>query len=150
MPTKAQKGAAFIAALTAADQLTDNDKRAALLIRRETLWEAWQTATVAYHLAAATEARARVARLNHWPDRDALTAQHDQAARTLMVAIERYIRLPSTKGGDVREKAARLRECSKAISATTSHHWAVLRPRLRLAVEQEAAAYATKIVKEAR
>lgn len=152
MPITSKQGAAFVAALTAEDVLTSADHMEAKKAGAHALWEAGRLGEVAYHRAMAAGITACMSRVNGAPDSTPLNTEHGRASRALIVAADRYFRLPSSTQDHVREKASRLNRWRCAIGGCdldVVQFWNITRDRWRAQIEQEAAARGVKLKREA-
>ncbi|KQM98751.1 hypothetical protein [Sphingomonas sp. Leaf25] len=120
--------AAFLAALTATDQmppaerqrLAEDARRSAKSKAKIERYSLWMGARAAYHDAAAAELRAMMARAIDMPERHALQTTHDAACRTMLAAFARFMASPLMGKSDAKERRVMIRAARGVIALSTS------------------------------
>lgn len=118
-----QRRAAFVAALTATDQVPAAEReRNALQARRDAhsrlkgeRYCAWMEATAAYHDARASNARAIAARVAGMADCREREARHRTASRDMMAAYAALMLLPLVGSDDGKERRVMIRKGRGAV-----------------------------------
>ncbi|KQM24801.1 MULTISPECIES: hypothetical protein [unclassified Sphingomonas] len=118
-----QRQAAFVAALTATDQVPAAERdRNAIQSRRDAhsrlkgeRYCAWMEARAAYHDAYAASTRAIAARVACLPERREREVSHRAASRAMMAAFRVLMLLPLVGADDAKERRVMIRKGRSAV-----------------------------------
>lgn len=124
-----QRRAAFVAALTATDQVPAAEReRNAIQSRRDAhsrlkdeRYCAWMEAQAAFHTAQATNLRAICGRVPGLPDRRDREADHRAASRAMMAAYNVLMLLPLVGTDDTKERRVLIRKGRGAVVDCIGH-----------------------------
>lgn len=138
MATLAQS--AFIAALTASDQLAPAERNQVRRDERQALkgdrYELWMLATAAFHQAKAASTMAGVARILRYDDVCERNAVEMAAVSAFVEIADRFMLLPLTGKNDHKERATLLRQwgtCATTVDTSPLYRSARGRWEQRLA-----------------
>jgi hypothetical protein len=156
MAKQQQKGAAFMAALTATDQLHERDRKAVARDVKDDLWTTYlrtrRLAEQAYHLTAAAAITASLANAAN-RDRDYAFStpeerQRTAAAATMIERITAYVGAPGRTRDQINAKLGDLKRFRGAVSGDTEAValWRAREPDWMAQIEAELAALQSRRV----